>query len=272
MLPAWRGVCSGWLVSHVCERMFCCPSSSRDWGTRAVYTSGQKAGPRGSGWQIWTLPRCGTKWAPQSKALKWDWLLGPRLLSLHPLMASATPTPRSACKLEASCSTQTYSRLSQRLAAWDPLFLRVLFSWDSPEGPEMPFSSPPALHILYLCSVLIKAPDFLSSVPRLSLWNPISGLILLCLGSVPLSLSFLLLRFPSLWPPFLSQSCLFAQVCVCAHVCASKRPLPLHQSSKRGSSSSQKEPRITHKLPTDSMFLIYIFPAIDREIFMAPTR
>lgn len=120
-------------------------------------------------------------------------------------------------------------------------------------SPEIPFFSPPALFILYLCLV-IKAPDFLSSAPCLSLWNPISGLILLCLGSMPLSLSFLLLLFPSFWAPFLSQSCLFAQVCACAHVCASERPLPLHQSCKRGSASSQKEPRITHKLQLTACF------------------
>ena len=76
-------------------------------------------------------------------------------------------------------------------------------------SPEIPFFSPPAVFILYLCLV-IKAPDFLSSAPCLSLWNPISGLILLCLGSMPLSLSFLLLLFPSFWAPVLSQSCLSA--------------------------------------------------------------
>lgn len=116
--------------------------------------------------------------------------------------------------------------------------------------PETPFFSPPSFST---SAQLLKPPT--SSLQLLAFPSGILFLVSCCSVLAPCpSLSFLLPRFPSLWAPFLSQSCLFAQVCACAHVCASERPLPLHQSCKRGSSSSQKEPRITHKLQLTACF------------------
>ena len=234
MLPAWRGVCSCWLMSHVCECMFCCPSSSRDWGTRAVYTSGQKAGLRGSGWQIWTLPRCGTKWAPQSKALKWDWLSGPRLLSLHPLMASVTPTPRSA------------------LVDWRPLAAPrprpgSARGWQHGTLSSSGFCSPgTALKALKCHSPRPQLCTFSTSAQFL-LKPPTSFLQLLAFPSGILFLvSFcsVLAPCPSLCPSFSFAFPLFGPLsspspaclhkCVCVHTCVLQRGLCLFIRALRG--------------------------------------
>lgn len=210
---------------------------------------GRRQGLRGGEWDESGLflgvgPR-----APQSKALKWDWHSGSQAASFIP-HGFGHPHPWPAL---VDWRPQHPGPRPGSARGWQhgTLFLRVLLCLPGTAlPPETPFFSP---IILYLCSV-IKAPTSSSFSSPLSS-SGILFLVSFC-SVLPMPLSprpsFSLVSLSL--GPFLSQSCLLAQVCTCAHVCASESPLPLHQSCKRGSSSSQKEPRTTQKLQPTACF------------------
>lgn len=115
--------------------------------------------------------------------------LGLGLLPIHPHMSSAT-----SCQWLADwrlCSAPRPGPGSV-IDSMGPFLPQV-----SPYPLEQP-QSPLVLPFSPTSSTTLKPPYFLYSALCLTLWNPTSGVIFLCLGSGPLSQTFLLLHFPPL--------------------------------------------------------------------------
>lgn len=124
--------------------------------------------------------------------------------------------PQSPCCVNGlwtrgSCSTQPWVRLSGQPLRGPLSSTGPSLSWDSHKAPLIPpFSTPSPFSAL-------EAPCFLYSALCLSLWNPISGLILLCLGSVPPLCPPFSFTFPLSGP--LSSLDRSPEMVVCQKVC-----------------------------------------------------